>query len=233
MAEFINTIDVLGDEAVMDSIINRTITEFKDDVLTSGGAYAFSKCTALLTVDLPNLTTMQASMFDGCSNLSTLNLPKFKKVSGGEYLFNLPKLENINCPSLVGTPNWSFRGCAFEKIVLPAMTDHGTWSFNDNSKLKIADFSVLKSMNATSWRNNTSLIALVLRNSTVVTMMDSSALTNSPIATGAGYIYVPRVLVDSYEAAANWSTYAAQFRALEDYTIDGTITGELDETKIQ
>lgn len=39
-------------------------------------------------------------------------------------------------------------------------------------------------------------------------------------------------LVDSYKAATNWSTYATQFRALEDYTVDGTITGELDSTKI-
>ena len=31
MAEFINTIDVVGDEALADSIIERTITEFKDD----------------------------------------------------------------------------------------------------------------------------------------------------------------------------------------------------------
>ena len=30
MAEFINTIDVLGDDAVIDSIINRTIAEFKE-----------------------------------------------------------------------------------------------------------------------------------------------------------------------------------------------------------
>lgn len=39
-------------------------------------------------------------------------------------------------------------------------------------------------------------------------------------------------LVDSYKAATNWSTYADQIRALEDYTVDGTTTGALDETKI-
>lgn len=49
---------------------------------------------------------------------------------------------------------------------------------------------------------------------------------------GTGYIYVPRALVDTYKAATNWSTIADQFRALEDYTVDGTITGELDESKI-
>ena len=53
-----------------------------------------------------------------------------------------------------------------------------------------------------------------------------------PIASGAGYIYVPAALVDSYKVATNWSTYAAQFRALEDYTVDGTTMGELDPNKI-
>lgn len=48
-----------------------------------------------------------------------------------------------------------------------------------------------------------------------------------------GYIYIPRALVgDIYKYAANWSVFAAQFRSLEDYTVDGTITGELDESKI-
>ena len=41
MSEFINTIDVLGDDAVIDSIIDRTITEFKDNTLTTIGQYAF------------------------------------------------------------------------------------------------------------------------------------------------------------------------------------------------
>ena len=31
MTDFTNTIDVVGDEALSDSIIERTITEFKDD----------------------------------------------------------------------------------------------------------------------------------------------------------------------------------------------------------
>ena len=54
----------------------------------------------------------------------------------------------------------------------------------------------------------------------------------SGIANGKGYIYVPRAMVDTLKSATNWSTYATQIRALEDYTVDGTITGELDESKI-
>jgi hypothetical protein len=76
------------------------------------------------------------------------------------------------------------------------------------------------------------LTTLVLRNTAkVATLSNSNALKNTPIASGTGYIYAPHALVDSYKAATNWSTYAAQFRALEDYTVDGTVTGELDTTR--
>jgi hypothetical protein len=38
--------------------------------------------------------------------------------------------------------------------------------------------------------------------------------------------------MDTYKTSANWENFAAQFRALEDYTVDGTITGALDINKI-
>jgi hypothetical protein len=44
------------------------------------------------------------------------------------------------------------------------------------------------------------------------------------------YIYVPSNLVSNY--SNQWKDTGAQFRALEDYTVDGTITGELDPAKI-
>ena len=79
----------------------------------------------------------------------------------------------------------------------------------------------------------TALTAVILRNEDfVVTLLGSDAFSYSAIASGTGYIYVPSALLATYKAATNWSTYAAQFRGLEDYTVDGTTTGELDETKI-
>ena len=72
---------------------------------------------------------------------------------------------------------------------------------------------------------------LILRSETVCDKQNS-ALYATAIANKEGYIYVPRALVDTYKAATNWSAYAAQFRALEEYTVDGTITGALDESKI-
>jgi hypothetical protein len=44
-----------------------------------------------------------------------------------------------------------------------------------------------------------------------------------------GYIYVPRDMIETLQSATNWSVL--QFRALEDYTVDGTTTGEFDDEK--
>lgn len=44
-----------------------------------------------------------------------------------------------------------------------------------------------------------------------------------------GYIYVPRAMIETLQNETNWS--AMQFRALEDYTKDGTTTGEFDDEK--
>ena len=51
----------------------------------------------------------------------------------------------------------------------------------------------------------------------MATLANTNAFTNTPIKSGAGYIYVPAALVDSYKAATNWSVYADQIRAIEDY----------------
>lgn len=49
-------------------------------------------------------------------------------------------------------------------------------------------------------------------------------------------VYVARALIESYKTATNWSSWYAQgrvdFKALEDYTVDGTATGKFDYEKI-
>ena len=48
-------------------------------------------------------------------------------------------------------------------------------------------------------------------------MANTNSLGGTLIASGTGYIYVPKALVDSYKSATNWTTYASQIRAIEDY----------------
>ena len=129
MSDFVNTVDSIGDEALTNSIVDRSITEIKDNYTTSIGSYAFRSCSELTTADFPAATSIGTYAFRSCSALATL----------------------------------------------------------------------------------------ILRSETMATLSNNNALTVTPIASGTGYIYVPSALVDSYKTATNWSTYAAQFRAIEDY----------------
>ena len=129
MSIFVNTVDSIGDEALPSSIIDRSITEIRDNYATSIGKYAFQYCSALTAANFPAVTSIGSAAFYSCSALT----------------------------------------------------------------------------------------ALILRSGTMATLGGKSAFTSTPIKSGTGYIYVPAALVDSYKAPSNWSTYANQIRAIEDY----------------
>lgn len=105
-------------------------------------------------------------------------------------------------------------------------------SFLNCANLRIVDVPRVVSIEARAFHRCATLDTLILRNVDQVCKLKGAGLTATLIASGTGYIYVPAALVEDYKAATNWSTYAAQFRALEDYTVDGTTTGELDLEKM-
>ena len=151
MSNFVNTVDSIGDEALTNSIIDRSIMEIRDNYATSIGNYAFRFCSALTTADFQVATSIGRSAFLGCSALTT------------------------------------------------------------------ADFPVATSIGSSAFYKCSALTTLILRSGTMATLNNTYAFVDTPIASRTGYIYVPAALVDSYKAASNWSTYANQIRAIEDY----------------
>lgn len=129
---------------------------------------------------------------------------------------------------------YAFYGCkSLASVNLPLVTSVGDNAFGNTYALNYADFALVTNIKAKAF-NQSALKHLILRNKeSVCTLANSNAIANSSgIGYGNGYIYVPRALVDSYKVATNWSAYASLFRALEDYTVDGTTTDALDESKI-
>lgn len=74
MAKPVNTIDLLGEENAGKALIERTLTEFIDDVVTLIGERAFWGTKSLKKVDLANVSGFQANAFRDCSVLKTLIL---------------------------------------------------------------------------------------------------------------------------------------------------------------
>lgn len=225
MSEFINTADVIGDNELCDRIIMRTVTEYKENRITKVGSGTFSECKELSTVDIPEVVT----------------------ISGGAF-YNCSKLISVNAPNASTIEQTAFQRCtALEKVCFPALAEvqgnpvnFSYGPFSHCTALKYVDLPVCTNIYGYSFNNSTGLTTLILRNDTkVCTLQNIYAFDATPISTGTGYIYVPRALLSDedatkdYRRATNWSTFDSnQFRAIEDYTIDGTVTGEFDESKL-
>ena len=124
-------------------------------------------------------------------------------------------------------------GCTtLTEVNVPNVTYINQYAFYGCTALTMLDTNSVTFIGSMAFYYCDALTALILRGDTVCSLESTLALSYSSIEKGTGYIYIKRALVDSYKAATNWSTFSAQIRALEDYTVDGTTTGELDETKI-
>ena len=93
-----NTIDIIGDNALIDQIISRTITEIEDDTLLSVGSTAFSSCSSLTSVKLTAATSIDGSAFNGCSNLTSIKLPATTSI-GSSAFGSCTKLADIYLPN--------------------------------------------------------------------------------------------------------------------------------------
>ena len=121
-----------------------------------------------------------------------------------------------NTVTIIG--KYGLAGCTkLTSVVLPAVRIMDGHSMNGCSELIKADFSNLQTIRYSTFYINNKLVTLIIRTQVVAKLEKTSAFTGTPIASGTGYVYVPSALVDSYKTATNWSTYADQIRAIEDY----------------
>ena len=221
--------------------------------VTSIGTHAFNNCTKLTGVNLPLvreigayifynsgviaaefplLTEIPTNAFASSASLTAINLPEVLNV--GDQVFNQCQvLTNINLPLATGIGNNAFNTCiALEKVCFPSATSIGNNAFYGCKALSVVDLPVATSFGTKVFYNCSSLKAVVLRSSTLCQLADTYTFNNTLISSGSGYVYVPYALAYQYQTATNWSKISAQIRWLESYTVDGTVTGELDESKI-
>lgn len=154
-------------------------------------------------------------------------LAAFKAVPdpSGETVDELAKsivertITSLNNEDFTSIGSSGMRHCAkLTDVVLPNVTTLGQYAFYQCTALKRVELPLVTSIGNYGFGNCSVLEALILANTAAVcTLSNSNAFTGTLIASGTGYIYVPSALLDSYKAATNWSTYAAQFRAIEDY----------------
>ena len=74
MGTYINTKEILGEQAAQDALIAHGLTDFTDSDVTELRTYAFYNQSQMLNVTLPNLTTIRSNAFRDCSALKRLRV---------------------------------------------------------------------------------------------------------------------------------------------------------------
>lgn len=206
---------------------------------------AFLNCTSIKEVVFPEAVTLGNEILRGCTALTKASFLKLTRLT--QYAFyDCSSLTDISFPKLEEMANAVFSNCtSLKEVSFPELTSIGSSVFEGCISLTKASFPSGTAVNNTTFKDCKQLKTVVLGNeSGVCSLANTDAFTNcyhfygtvdttyNPDGLKDGYIYVPKALVEDYKVATNWSTLADRFRALEDYTVDGTTTGELDETKI-
>lgn len=102
-------------------------------------------------------------------------------------------------------------------VVFPNATDIQQYAFQDCKSLERIDFSQLQKSYASSFRGDTGLRIIILRNSEVAPTTAGSGFSSLLSAIESMYLYVPSALVGSYKASSYWGEHKNKIRAIEDY----------------
>ena len=202
---------------------------------TTVSAYAFNANTDLVSISLPLCVSVGANAFSSCTHLSTISLPKCETITN--YAFSAAGLQSIDLPEVTSIGGDAFRNNgSLKTLYLPKCTEIGSQAFVGTG-LTTVDLPAIVTINGSVFNNIKTLTTVTfgenIADIKVSTFMGCTALTsvtikattpptlgmnvftNTPIAgSGAGKIYVPASVVDTYKAASGWSTYASHIEAI-------------------
>ena len=194
------------DTSFIDAYVSGNLAEFTDETIYDDTAfscpYILREQTHLVTVNMPNVIRLNNGVFYNCTSLQNVNLPKVAMLSGGNAFYHNTSLSQIELPMCSSIAIRSFEGCTSLRRV-----DIGKNNTTDGVDIGTNVFL-----------NCSILSAFIIRLTYGVgSLSNTNAFSGTPIESGTGYIYVPSALINTYKTASNWSTFQAQFRAIEDY----------------
>lgn len=153
MSEFVNTRTTLGDQATLDGVIDRTLTELKEKDakilgdkalykntgltlvafpgVTSAGQYSLAECSALQNASFDVLQTTGNYMFQNDRALTTISFPALQTV--GSYSFqNCSALASISLPNAKTINSYAFDGCtSVASVSIPEATSVQNYAFRN------------------------------------------------------------------------------------------------------
>ena len=197
----------------------------------------FQACSKLNTLNLSNFDTSRVTtfrgLFSGCSEMTNYDLSSFdtSNVESLQTMFHLNQsLKNIDLSNFDTSKVTTFYQMFYGNNEITSInvssfdTSKATnlsYMFYNCSileKLDISNFvtSDLLITNSNMFQYCTNLKTLIINNPNLFKITNVNAFSNSLIASGTGYVYVPDNMVETYKSATNWSTYASQIKPISE-----------------
>ena len=98
------------DNALLNSLINRSITSIENSEVTSIGYNAFQSCTNLTSASFPNVTSISGSVFQSCTNLTSASFPNVTSISGSVFQ-SCTNLTSASFPNVTSIGHYAFQSC--------------------------------------------------------------------------------------------------------------------------
>jgi hypothetical protein len=214
--------------------------------------FMYEACTHIATfplIDTSNGTSF-TGMYEYCANATAF--PELNTSNGTNFREMYKDCRStINFPEIDTSKGVSFSemyyGCN-SAINIPAIDTSSARDlramFGHCCDIKKTDISSYQTIDPYQiWYNCCSLKAVIIRSFSssyshningstfeyCYHMLGTVDETYNPEGLKDGYVYVPRDMITKLQAKDYWNQL--QFRALEDYTKDGTTTGEFDDEK--
>lgn len=186
---------------------NKPITSVSGSAVTTVKNSAFLDCTSMTSATFPALTTIEGKAFKG-SKLTSASFPLATSV-GGTAFEACQSLTSVSLPAVTTPGNFAYNCQNLENVDLSACTKLVNGTFQQCYKLATLDLPACTKIEVNACYNARTLSTLILRNSSVVTLDNVGAFTNTPLRgyNGlSGTVYVPQALISSYQTASNWSS---------------------------
>ena len=180
---YVNTLDVFGDDVLTDAIIARSFPqEFTgdliDDKIIKVGAFSLYGCNDIINAYFPLATILQTSGLAYSLYLQSIDMPECTEISQSG-LQHCERLISVNMPKCTRLNSNAFQYCKnLEEIHLPLATNIPSYTFGDCTKLEVVDLPSVLNAQGSSFLNCNSLRVVHLPAATyiVASFMQCAAL---------------------------------------------------------
>lgn len=199
--------------------------------ITTNGNYDVSKEAEVdVNVEMPTISDASYLFYQNARMDMVNEILKYCKPTQASYMFgNTPSnVEDIDLRALdvseLNSTERMFNGCKFSSVNMEGWNTNNilsTYSMYSNSKslikIDLSCFNGTKINNTGSMFSSCSALkTIIINNPNIFPMTSTNMLTNTPIANGTGYVYVPDDLVETYRQTTNWSQYANQIKGMSE-----------------